>query len=59
MAEAGFNCVRMAEFAWSVIEPEEGRYDFSLFDEVIAELGAQGIHTILGTPTATPPRWLT
>ena len=59
MAEAGFNCVRMAEFAWSVVEPEEGRYDFSLFDEVIAELGAQGIHTILGTPTAAPPRWLT
>ncbi len=59
MAEAGFNCVRMAEFAWDLLEPEEGEFHFELFDEVIAELGAKGIHTILGTPTATPPRWLT
>ncbi len=59
MAEAGFNCVRMAEFAWAILEPEEGHYSFELFDEVIAQLGEHGIYTILGTPTAAPPRWLT
>ncbi len=59
MAEAHFNVVRMAEFAWDRMEPEEGRYDFSLFREVIALLGQHGIRTILCTPTATPPRWLT
>jgi beta-galactosidase len=59
MAEAGFNCVRMAEFAWDYMEPEEGTYRFDLFDETIERLGEQGIETILGTPTATPPRWLT
>lgn len=59
MAEANFNCVRMAEFAWDRIEPEEGAYHFELFDSTIAELGDHGISTILGTPTATPPRWLT
>jgi len=59
MAEAGIETVRMGEFAWSVLEPEEGRYDFSLFDEAIAELAGQGIDTIFCTPTATPPRWLT
>jgi beta-galactosidase len=59
MAEAGFNCVRMAEFAWDRMEPEEGTYQFDLFDRTIAELGDRGISTILGTPTATPPRWLT
>jgi beta-galactosidase len=59
MADAGFNCVRMGEFAWDRMEPEEGTYQFDLFDQTIAELGDRGISTIMGTPTATPPRWLT
>ncbi len=59
MREAGMNTVRMAEFAWDLMEPEEGRFDFALFDEAIARLGAKGIRTILCTPTAAPPRWLT
>lgn len=58
MAKAGFNVVRMAEFAGDLMEPREGSYDFSLFDETIERLGAKGIQTILCTPTATPPRWL-
>ena len=59
MAEAGIETVRMGEFAWSVLEPQEGQFDFSLFDEAIAVLGEHGIDTIFCTPTATPPRWLT
>lgn len=59
MAEAGFNVVRMAEFAWDLMEPREGEFNFALFDETIARLGEKGIVTILCTPTATPPRWLT
>ena len=59
MTQAGINVVRMAEFVWDMLEPEEGVYRFGLLDETIATLGAQGISTILCTPTATPPRWLT
>lgn len=59
MAAAGIDIVRMGEFAWDLIEPEEGRYDFALFDDTIARLGERGIDTIFCTPTATPPRWLT
>lgn len=58
-AGAGWNVVRMAEFAWDLMEPREGVFDFSLFDETIERLGAVGIRTILCTPTAAPPRWLT
>ena len=35
MAEAGVTTVRMAEFAWSLLEPEEGIYDFSWLDEAV------------------------
>ena len=59
MARANFNMVRMAEFAWDLMEPQEGVFDFSLFDETIEKLAAKGIMTMLCTPTAAPPRWLT
>lgn len=58
MKEMGIKAVRIMEFAWSIIEPSEGVYDFSLFDEVIGIMAEQGIQTVLGTPTATFPIWL-
>ena len=59
LAASGANTVRMGEFAWNIWEPMEGRFSFDLFDRAIAVLGKEGIKTILCTPTATPPRWLT
>jgi beta-galactosidase GanA len=58
MKQAGMNCMRIGEFAWSRMEPEEGRYDFGWLHTVVDKLGAAGIATILGTPTCTPPSWL-
>lgn len=58
MAEAGFNVVRLAEFAWAMLEPTPGRYDFAWLDRVIALLAAHGMQIVLGTPTASPPPWL-
>jgi beta-galactosidase len=58
MAEAGINTVRLAEFAWSKLEPEPGRFDFGWLDRAIALLAEQGIRVILGTPTASMPPWL-
>ncbi|QGQ95545.1 beta-galactosidase [Paenibacillus psychroresistens] len=58
MKAAGFNIVRLAEFAWSKIERYEGTFDFSWLDRIISLLGNQGIKVILGTPSATPPKWL-
>jgi beta-galactosidase len=59
MTECGVNTVRLGEFGWALMEPREGRYDFSLFDRAIETLGRHGIKTIFGTPTAAPPKWLT
>ncbi len=58
MREGNFNTVRIAEFAWGRLEPREGEFDFSWLDEAISVLAEEGIKVILGTPTASPPRWL-
>ncbi|WP_324715556.1 beta-galactosidase [Carboxydochorda subterranea] len=58
MARAGFRVVRLAEFAWARMEPEEGRFTFDWLDEALEVLGRHGIQAVLGTPTATPPAWL-
>lgn len=59
MRECGVGVVRIGEFAWALMEPEENRFDFSLFDRALAVFARHGIKVILGTPTATPPKWLT
>jgi beta-galactosidase len=58
MAEAGIDWVRIGEFAWSRMEPEPGRFDWGWLDRAIDTLGAAGRRVVLGTPTATPPRWM-
>ena len=58
MQEAGFNIVRMAEFAWVKMEPFEGQFDFAWLIRALDILHARGIQAVIGTPTATPPAWL-
>jgi len=58
MKALGLTYVRIGEFAWSRFEPEPGVYDFAWFDEIIAILGEAGLKVVIGTPTATPPKWL-
>ena len=58
MKEIGVNTARIAEFAWHRMEPHPGEFDFSYFHKVVDKLAAADIAVVLGTPTATPPRWL-
>jgi len=55
----GIDVVRMGEFAWSTMEPDEGCISLAFFRRVIDRLHANGIDTIFCTPTPTPPIWLT
>ena len=58
MRESGMNIIRMGEFAWHMMEPMEGRFDFSFFDGVIEKAKLHGLSVMFGTPTATFPAWL-
>ena len=58
MVEAGLSWVRIGEFAWSRIEPSPGDLRLEWLERAIDVLGAAGLKVILGTPTATPPRWM-
>lgn len=58
MQEAGINCARIGEFAWHKMEPALGQYDFRWLHRVVDKLNEAGIAVVMGTPTATPPIWL-
>jgi beta-galactosidase len=59
MQQAHLHVVRVGEFAWSTLEPSEDVYDLDWLERAINLAGKHGIFTVLGTPTATPPAWLT
>lgn len=58
MKEAGFNTVRLAEFAWIDMEPAEGQFEFGWLDDAIKLMAKYDIYVILGTPTAVMPAWV-
>ena len=56
--ELGCNIIRIAEFAWHIMEKQEGQYDFTFFDHVIAQAKKRNLKIMMGTPTAAIPAWL-
>lgn len=58
MKEMGVNTIRIGEFAWHMLEKEEGQFDFTYWDGVIDKAEKAGLDVIFGTPTATFPAWL-
>lgn len=58
MRRMGLEVVRLAEFAWTLLEPREGEYSFDWLDEAISLFKEEGLSVILCTPTAIPPQWL-
>ena len=59
MQSAGMNVVRIGEFAWSALEPSEGHYDLDWMARAVRLAEKHHIAVVIGTPTDTPPAWLT
>ena len=59
MLEHGITTIRVGEFAWNLTEPEEGVFTFDFWDGFFDLVEKKGMKVIFGTPTATPPAWLT
>jgi len=58
MVKAGVNVVRMGDFTWGLCEPEDGKFNFDWLRRAMEVFGRAGIKTVLATPTAAPPLWL-
>ena len=58
MADLGIRHVRIGEFAWSRIEPNPGQLQWEWLDRAVEVLASAGLEVVMGTPTATPPKWL-
>jgi len=58
MADLGLTWVRIGEFAWSRLEPAPGHLRLDWLERAIDTLHGEGLKVVLGTPTATPPRWM-
>lgn len=58
MQKAHIHVVRVGEFAWTALEPAEGKYELDWLERAINLAGQHGIYVILGTPSAGPPVWM-
>ena len=58
MKKARVNTVTLGVFSWSALEPQEGVYTLDWLADIIHNLYANGIRTILATPSAARPAWL-
>lgn len=58
MKKTRVNTVTLGVFSWSVLEPEEGVFNLDWLADIIHNLYANGIRTILATPSAARPAWL-
>lgn len=58
MVARGISRVRIGEFAWTLMEPEPGRYEWAWLDRAVDTLSAARLGVVLGTPTASPPEWM-
>lgn len=58
MNEANCNTMTIGIFAWTAIEPKEGRYKFDWLDQVFERLYKNDIKVILATPSGARPDWM-
>ena len=55
---AHVNSATVGIFAWGMLEPEEGVYNFEWLDKLLDMLHKNGKDVILSTPSGARPNWL-
>ena len=55
---AHVNSATVGIFSWSMLEPEEGVYNFEWLDKILDKLHENGKDVILATPSGARPAWL-
>ena len=58
MKLSGCNAMSTAIFAWTALEPEEGRFEFGWLDNVMDKLADNGVYVVLATPSGARPAWM-
>ena len=58
MDEAGCNALSVGIFAWSALEPEDGKFDFAWLDDIFIRAEKGGKKIFLATPSGARPAWL-
>ncbi|MBL8299669.1 MAG: beta-galactosidase [Rhodanobacteraceae bacterium] len=58
IAKLGFSFTHYGEFAWTYLEPDEGRFDFAWLDTAIELAHKAGLKVILCSPSAAVPSWM-
>ena len=58
MKEAGLTAIRIGEFNWGNFEPEEGRFEFGDYIEILKLCEEKGIDVMMCTPSASIPTWM-
>ena len=58
LKKAKCNIVTLGVFSWSMLEPQEGNWQFDWLGKIIDRLWAEGISVILATPSGARPKWL-
>lgn len=56
--KAHINQVSLGIFSWSMLEPEEGVYQFEWMADIIERLYQNGISVFLATPSGARPKWM-
>ncbi|MFI2432710.1 beta-galactosidase [Streptomyces sp. NPDC018693] len=56
--QAGIDTLTVGVFSWSLTQPAEHTYDFTVLDRVLDRAAAEGRSAVLATGTAAVPPWL-
>ena len=53
-----YRCSLTAHLSWSLLQPEEERYEFGWLDEILDLMAKNSIYACLATSTAAHPAWM-